>query len=188
MNRRSKIVRQTDRLPCSLFKQDAGCSSGRPRYWSTRLSRCRVACSGPRIKDDGHCCRTTLMRTLVRLLIAVCSITAFAACDAHSVKTAGRMPRVSGRRTRSITSTEMPRFTIGAGIGLLVIGASSACCQQQRPIFASVHAFDVRRFWSSLPAHLASGVSLEIAEHSVSPNRAAVVGATLATCDSSSTS
>src|SRR5262245_16339790 len=30
------------------------------------------------------------------------------------------MPRVSGRRTRSLISTARPRFTIGAGIGLLV--------------------------------------------------------------------
>src|SRR5262245_4971273 len=36
------------------------------------------------------------------------------------------MPRVSGRRTSSLISTASPRFTIGVGIGLLVICASIA--------------------------------------------------------------
>src|SRR5207244_2417686 len=40
---------------------------------------------------------------------------------------AGRIPRVSGRRTRSLTSTARPFFSIGVGIGLLVIGMLVIC-------------------------------------------------------------
>src|SRR5215510_9492618 len=41
------------------------------------------------------------------------------------------MPRVSGSRTRSRTWTAKPSFTIGAGIGLLTIGAPP--CQSRAP-------------------------------------------------------
>src|SRR4051812_36913288 len=56
------------------------------------------------------------------------------------------MPRVSGRRTTSLISTSKPRLVIGAGIGLLVICATTVFKAQiaSRRATASRIAFGIQ--------------------------------------------